>query len=101
MSANPEIPEELHEKLVGYLEWEAGRDVPPSPEDEKLVRELLSKNPAARTLAEDLREVDRGLVAMFDALGRIPVSDELMRRIRAQQEAFELGGIDAFADRRD
>ena len=101
MSANPEIPEELIEKLLGYLEWEAGRDVPLSPEDEKLVRELLSKNPAAQTLADDLREVDRGLKAMFDALGRIPVSDELMQRIRAQQEAFELGCIDATADRRD
>ena len=54
-----------------------------------MVRALLLKDPAARALADDFRDVDTGLKAMFQAFGNMPVSEELMRRIHAQDEAFE------------
>jgi anti-sigma factor RsiW len=101
MLADPDTPEDLFEKILAYVEREAGRDAPLSFKDEKMVRELLLKDPAARALANEFRNVDTGLKAMFQALGRIPVSDDLMRRIQAQEEAFEIGDIDASAGKLD
>jgi len=88
MSDDADIPVELSEKILAYVEREAGRDAPLSPEDEAMVRELLRKDPAARTHADEFLDVDTDLKAAFQALGSIPVSEELMRRIQAQDEAF-------------
>ena len=90
MSGDAEIPVELSEKILAYVEREAGRDAPLSPEDEAMVRELLLKDPAARARANEFREVDTSLKASFQALGTIPVSKKLMRRLQAQEEAFEV-----------
>ncbi|MGI9505558.1 MAG: hypothetical protein ACR2RE_21180, partial [Geminicoccaceae bacterium] len=82
---------ELSEKILAYVEREAGRDalLSAEDEDEAMVRALLAKDPAARALADDFRDVDTGLKGMFRAFGTMPVSDELMQRIQAQDEAFE------------
>jgi len=53
-----------------------------------MVRALLLRDPAARARADEFRDVDTGLKAMFQAFGNMPVSEELMRRIQAQDEAF-------------
>jgi anti-sigma factor RsiW len=89
MPDDADIPIELSEKILAYVEREAGRDVLLSPEDEAMVRELLVKDPAVRALADDFRDVDTGLKAMFRAFDNIPVSEKLMQRIHAQNEAFE------------
>ncbi|MEM8948774.1 MAG: hypothetical protein AAGC99_05520 [Pseudomonadota bacterium] len=89
MAAETTISEELSGKILAFVEHEAGRDPDFPPEDEAMVRELLATNPAAKALADDFREVDIGLAGMFEALGKIPVSDELMQRIQEQEEAFE------------
>jgi septal ring factor EnvC (AmiA/AmiB activator) len=89
MAAETTISEELSGKILAFVEHEAGRDPDFPPEDEAMVRELLATNPAARALADDFREVDIGLEGMFEAFGKIPVSDELMQRIQEQGEAFE------------
>ena len=88
MPDDADIPVELSEKILAYVEREAGRDAPLSPEDEAMVRELLLKDPSARARADEFRDVDTDLKAAFQALGTIPVSKELMRRIHAQDEAF-------------
>jgi len=90
MSDDADIPVELSEKILAYVEREVGRDAPLSPEDEAMVRELLLKDPAARARADEFRDVDTDLKAAFQALGTIPVSEELMRRIQAQEDAFEV-----------
>lgn len=84
-----DIPEELSEKILAFVEREAGRDAELSPEDEAMVRELLATDPAAQALADDFRDVDTGLKGMFQAFGNIPVSDELMQRIHAQDQAVD------------
>ena len=89
MSDDADIPVELSEKILAYVEREAGRDAPLSPKDEAMVRELSRKAPAARARADEFRDVDTDLKAAFQALGAIPVSEELMRRIQAQEDAFE------------
>ncbi len=89
MPAEIDIPEELSEKILSFVEREAGRDAELSPEDETMVRELLATDPAAQALADDFRDVDTGLKGMFQAFGNIPVSDELMQRIHAQDQAVD------------
>jgi len=93
------IPDELSEKILAFVEREAGRDAPLSPDDETMVRELLATDPAARALADDFRDVDTGLKTAFQALGNIPVSDELMERIHAQDQAFAAKASEATTDK--
>ena len=88
MQPETDIPVELSEKILAFVEREAGRDAPLSPDDEAMVRELLATDPAAQALADEFRDVDTDLKAAFQALGDIPVSDELMERIHAQDQAF-------------
>jgi len=99
MPDDADIPVELSEKILAYVEREAGRDALLSPEDEVMVRALLAKDPATRALADDFRDVDTGLKAMFQAFGNIPVSEERMKRIHAQNEAFEARERESAADR--
>ena len=77
------ISEALSEKILAFVEREAGRDAELSPEDEAMVRELLATDPEAQALAADFRDVDTGLKAMFQAFDNMPVSEELIERIRA------------------
>jgi len=93
------IPDELSEKILAFVEREAGRDAPLSPDEETMVRELLATDPAAQALADDFRDVDTGLKAAFQALGNIPVSDELMERIHAQDQAFAAKAEEAATDK--
>lgn len=89
MPDDDSIPLELSEKILAYVERQVGRNVELSPEDEAMVRELLLKNPNARALADEFCDVDTALKAMFKALGSIPVSEQLMKRIQEQQDAFD------------
>ncbi len=99
MAAETDISEELSEKILAFVEHEAGRDPDFPSEDEAMVRELLATNPEARALADDFRNVDIGLKGMFEAFGKIPVRDELMQRIQEQDEAFEAKEKEAAADK--
>ena len=69
------------------------------PRTRRWWRELLATNPAAKALADDFREVDIGLEGMFEAFGKIPVSDELMQRIQEQDEAFAARQKDEIVDK--
>ena len=76
------ISDELSERILAYVERETGRDAPLSPEDEAMVRELLESDPAAQALADDFRDVDTGLKAMFRALGNMPLPEKLVTLMR-------------------
>ena len=99
MPAEIEIPEELSEKILAFVEREVGRDALLSSEDEAMVRELLATDPAAQALADDFRDIDTGLKGMFQAFGNIPVSKEQMQRIHAQDQAFEAKTKDAAVEK--
>lgn len=76
------MSDQLSEKIFTYVEREAGRDVLLSPEDEAMVRRLLATDPAAQALADDFRDVDAGLKAMFQAFGNMSVPEELVMLIQ-------------------
>ena len=99
MPSETDIAVELSEKILAFVEREAGRDAPLSADDEAMVRELLATDPAAQALADDFRDVDTSLKAAFQALGDIPVSDELMERIHAQDQAFAAKITEATTDK--
>ena len=86
MPLHPDYSDELVEKIFAYVDREFGRDAPLSPEDEAMVRELLRTDPAARKLAGEFREVDKCLDEMFQAGDAIPISEDLVRLIRAHGE---------------
>ena len=65
MSGSDAMSDDLMEKIFAYVEREAGRDPLLSPEDEAMVRQLLATDPAARALADNLRDVDARLKGMF------------------------------------
>jgi predicted nucleic acid-binding Zn-ribbon protein len=81
------ISDELTEKIFAFVDREAGRDAPLSPEDEAMVRDLLQKDPAAKALADEFREVEAGLESFFEAGDNVPVSDDLIALIQAHGSA--------------
>ena len=101
MPDDTDIPTELADKICAYVELEWGHDFGLSLEDVEMVRELLLKDPAARALANDFRDVNIGLEGMFKAFASIPASDELMQRIHAQTREFETRTEVGHADHRD
>jgi chromosome segregation ATPase len=81
------ISDELTEKVFAFIDREAGRDAPLSPEDEAMVEELLEKDPTATALADEFREVEAGLEALFEAGADVRVSDDLIALIQARGSA--------------
>ena len=65
MAEDDGISDQLAEKIFAYIECEAGRDAPLSPEDEAMVRDLLASDPAAQALADEWRACNRGLEMAF------------------------------------
>lgn len=98
MSDSDGISEELSEKILAFVEREAGQDAPLSPEDEAMVRDLLATDPAARALAEDFRNVDVGLKAMFRAFANMPLPEKLAAFVRDYEALMEEGRAQEAAD---
>ena len=59
------MSDELSLKIFAYVECEAGRDAPLSPEDEVMVRELLASDPAAQAEADECRAFNRMMERIF------------------------------------
>lgn len=85
--ADTDISDELSEKIFAFVDREAGRDAPLSPEDEALVRDLLEKNPAARALAEEFRATEAGLQGFFDAVARAASKMSVPEALRGLNDA--------------
>ena len=60
MFADSGLSDEIAEKIVAFVDREAGRDAPLTADDEALVRRLIAEDPAARTLADELRATNTG-----------------------------------------
>lgn len=82
MFADPGISDDLMEKVVAFVEREAGRDAPLSAADEAMVRALLERDPMVQRLAEDLRVNNEGLDTLFDDVANVEVPDKLVALIR-------------------
>jgi anti-sigma factor RsiW len=80
--ADPGISDELAEKVVAFVDREAGRDAPLTPDDEAMVRELLKSDPAVQKLAEDLRATNAGLDTLLDDVATVQVPAHLEALIR-------------------
>ena len=62
---DPGLPKHIVDKIVAFVDREAGRDAPLSPDDEKMVRQLLNSDPNARRLADELAVLDAALAVVF------------------------------------
>lgn len=78
------ISAELHEKLVAFVDREAGLDAPLTFEEEVLVLDLLDRDAAVHTLVEEMRTINVGLNGLLDAVAAIEVSDKLIALIRSR-----------------
>ncbi len=86
MAENAGISDELSLKIFAYVEREAGRDAPLSPDDEKRVRDLLASDPTARAEADDWRAFNRAMERIFEPykeFAAIAPPEELAPVIRA------------------
>ena len=93
MSDNDVISDDLKEKICAYVEHEAGHGSLLSPEDEAMVRQLLTTDPAARALADEFRDLDTRLKGLFQAFGKIPMSKEMMTFLH-EYSALKEKGLD-------
>lgn len=80
VQAETDHTDELAVKIFAYVDREAGRDAPLSPEDELMVRDLLKTDPAAQALAEDFRATNTSLDDLCNG-GDIDVPDKLVSLI--------------------
>ena len=82
MFADSGLSDEIAEKIVAFVDREAGRDAPLTADDEALVRRLIAEDPAARTLADELRATNAGLDTLLDDVAAVEVPDRLIALIR-------------------
>ncbi|MGI9508801.1 MAG: hypothetical protein ACR2QJ_05575 [Geminicoccaceae bacterium] len=72
----------MAEKIVAFVDREAGRDAPLTADDERMVRGLIESDPAVRALVDDLRATNAGLDTLLDDVAAIDVPDKLVALIR-------------------
>lgn len=82
MFADSEISDELAEKIVAYVDREAGRDAPLTADDEAMVRRLIEDNAAVRALVEELRATNTGLDTLLDDVAAVEVPEGLVALIQ-------------------
>lgn len=82
MFADTGISDELAEKIVAFVDREAGRDAPLTAADEAMVRQLLRDDPAVQALADDLRATNAGLDTLLDDVAAVEVPEKLVALIR-------------------
>lgn len=82
MFADTGISDELFEKIVAFIDREAGRDAPLTADDEAMVRNLLLNDADIRQLAEGLRTTNADLDGLLDDVGAVEVPAGLVSLIR-------------------
>ena len=82
MFTDSQISEELMEKIVAFVDREAGRDAPLTARDEAMVRDLLERDAEACQIADDLRATNAGLDTLLDDVAAVEVPDKLVALIR-------------------
>ncbi|MEZ5935018.1 MAG: hypothetical protein R3F54_24420 [Alphaproteobacteria bacterium] len=82
MFADSGLSDELAEKIVAFVDREAGRDAPLTADDEAMVRRLIDEDPAVRALVDELRATNAGLDTLLDDVAAVEVPDRLVALIR-------------------
>ncbi len=77
-----ELPPWLVEKIVAFVEREAGRDAPLSAADDAMVRDRLTRDSAVQALVATLRANNQALDGLLDDTSTVDVPDELVAVIR-------------------
>ncbi len=81
MFADSGLSDELAEKIVAFVDREAGRDAPLTADDEAMVRRMIDSDPAVRELVEDLRATNAGLDTLLDDVAAVEVPERLVALI--------------------
>jgi anti-sigma factor RsiW len=87
MFADSDISDELAEKIVAFVDREAGRDAPLTADDEAMVRGLIAENPAVRALVEELRATNAGLDTLLDDVAAVDVPEGLVALIKGHGDS--------------
>ncbi|MEM7041179.1 MAG: hypothetical protein AAF543_00065 [Pseudomonadota bacterium] len=82
MFADSGLSDEMVEKIVAFVDREAGRDAPLTADDEAMVRRLIADDPAARALADELRATNAGLDTLLDDVAAVDVPENLVALIQ-------------------
>lgn len=103
MFADPGISEELMEKIVAFVDREAGRDAPLTADDEAMVHDLLERDTDAMRFADDLRATNSGLDTLLDDVAAIEVPDKLVALIQshASRDVLVVGQQDSSGSKVD
>lgn len=80
--ADSGLSDEMAEKIVAFIDREAGRDAPLTADDEALVRRMIAEDPAVKALADELRATNAGLDTLLDDVAAVNVPDQLVALIR-------------------
>ncbi len=82
MFADSGLSDEMAEKIVAFVDREAGRDAPLTADDEALVRRLIAEDPGARALVDELRATNTGLDTLLDDVAAVEVPERLVALIQ-------------------
>ena len=82
MFADSGLSDEMAEKIVAFVDREAGRDAPLTADDEALVRRMIAEDPAVRALVDELRATNTELDTLLDDVAAVEVPDRLVTLIR-------------------
>ncbi|MEL6963098.1 MAG: hypothetical protein AAFO01_10105, partial [Pseudomonadota bacterium] len=85
MFAHSDISDEVAEKIVAFVDREAGRNAPLTADDEAMVRRLIEENDSVRTLVEDLRATNSGLDTLLDDVAAVDVPESLVELIKGHR----------------
>jgi len=81
MFADSGLSDEQAEKIVAFVDREAGRDAPLTADDEAMVRRLIADDPAVRQLVDELRATNTGLDTLLDDVAAVEVPERLVALI--------------------
>jgi len=82
MFADSGVSDEMAEKIVAFVDREAGRDAPLTADDEAAVRRMIAEDPAIRALVDELRATNAGLDELLDDVAAVEVPERLVALIR-------------------
>ncbi len=96
------LDNDIVDKIFAYIEREAGRDAPLTPQDKAMVEARLASDPEALAMANDMRKTNETLEILF-ADASLDVPDHLVSLVRSHgiteagdQEEREAGRVIPF-----
>ena len=96
--ADSGLSDEIAEKVVAFVDREAGRDAPLSAGDEAMIRRMIAENPSVRALVDELRATNAGLDTLLDDVAAVDVPDRLVALIQGHGTS-DVAVVEPAADR--